>query len=267
MICKLKTDEERRKVRLAFYKDDVFVIAQGAVSKFRCSLALEEIFCTAEKLANHLLNNQITYKEFIDFEIDDFEAGCDDKEAVFLILVITFVKLCALRQRYPLAGDIARLMVHRPQRYDGFDDILRVLSNREIEELKKRRIDLFDYELKTVKKENPSTEIISTFVNATLECTLDVIEKVLVSFTNFNNEQNHKFDMQLHALTQGYKDKQEGKPMKLIEIHIDKVEMSDSISKTKNIHNYASGSTHDDKSHHLSVKGEQPSANKLLEQL
>lgn len=253
MICRL-TDEERRKVRVAFYKDDVFVIAHGAIGKFKCSLTLEEIFCTAENLTNHLLSNEITEKGFIDFEIDDFEAECDDKGAVFPILVITFVKLGALRKRYPLAGDIARAMVHRPQRYDGFDDILRELSNRENEVLKKHQIDLFNYELKTVMKENPSTEIISMYVNAVLECATNVIEGVIVSFTNFNDGQNHKFDMQLHTLTQGYKDKQEGKPVTQIDIHIDNVEISDSISKTENNHHYASGSTHEDHSHHLRIE-------------
>lgn len=266
MICRL-TDGERTKARWTLYKDDVFVIAHSVIGKFRCSLALEEIFCTAEKLADHLLAGQITYKDFIDLEIDDFEARCDDKEAVFPILVITFVKLCALRQRYPLAGEIARLMVHRPQRYDGFDDILRELSNREIEVLKNRRIDLLSYELKTVIRENPDAGIISRYVNAVLECSIEVIEKVMNAFAVFNDEQNHKFDMQLHALTQGYKDKQEGKTVTKIDVHIDSIEMSDSISKTENIHNYASGSTHSDNSRYLSVNESGQSANGLIKQL
>lgn len=265
MICKFKTDEERRKARLAFYKDDVFVIAHRTISKIKCCLTLEEIFCTAENLANHLLSNEITEKGFIDFEIDDFEAECDDKEAIFPILVIAYVKLCALRQRYPLAGNIVRAMAHRPQRYDGFNDILRELLNREIEELKKRRIDLLSYELKTIEKGNPNVEIISMYVNAVLECATNVIEGVIVSFTNFNDEQNHKFDMQLHALMQGYKDKQEGKMVTKIDVHINNVEMSNPEKQYN--YNYASGSTHQDHSHHLRIEDTQSPTYKQIEQV
>ena len=264
MIPRL-TSEECRKVRLSFYNDDVFIIAHSAIKKNKYSLTLEEIFCTAERLTNHLLSNKITIRDFIDFEIDDFENECDDKEAIFPILTITFVKLCALRLTNPLAADIAKAMVHRPQKYEGFTDILREFSNKEHEVLKNRRIDLLNYELKTIKEENPKFENFSMFINSVLDCTIDVIEKVIVSFTKFNNEQNHKFDLQLNALTQGYKDKQVGKTVKKIDIHIEKVEISNAEKQYN--HHYASGSTHQDHSHHLRIEDTQSPTYKQIEQV
>jgi hypothetical protein len=75
------------------------------------------------------------------------------------------------------------------------------------------------YELKTLsQEEGVRDEHINQFVNATLECSTNVIESTIVSFTTFNHNMNHKYNMQLDVLTQGYKDKQEGKAVKKIEI-------------------------------------------------
>lgn len=212
MIHRLGSDVERRKARLMFYRDDVFVIAHKVMGKRTCGLCLEEVFCSAERLANHLLVNEITMEEFIDFEIDDLESACEDKEAVFQVLTIAFVKLCALRKVNPLASEVASALVHRCQAYEDFSDVLGKLADAEDKlRLGKKRADLFNYELKTIASERVSNEqadqVMNEYVNATLDCDVDVIKNVLVSFTHYNEEHNHRYDSQQDALSKGYNDK------------------------------------------------------------
>lgn len=226
MICRIETEAERRATRLKFYKDDVFVIAHKAMKDMSCSLSLEEIFCSAEKLTHRLLTHEIVEDDFMDYEMDDFENSYEDKDALFLILTVAFIKLCALRKVNPLAKDVAKALVHRCQKYEGFTELLGKLDKVEQKRMvDKGRIDLLSYELKTIEKEKPNLDTINELVNSTLECSVKVIENAIVAFSNFNNEQNHRFDMQLNVLTQGYKDKLNGKDVK--KIIIEKAEFKD----------------------------------------
>lgn len=217
MICRIETNAERRKMRLKFFQDDVFVIAHKAIKNKLSGLSLEELFCSADKLANHLLVNEITNEDFIDYEMDDLKDECNDENLYYLLISIAFVKLCALRKVNPLAGIVAKALVHRCQEYEEFTDFLSMLAKEENKIIaEKGRIDLLNYELKSIDKEKPDDSKINEFVNSTLECSVKVIESVIVAFENFNEEQNHKFDMQQKVLTKGYKDKQEGKEARKI---------------------------------------------------
>ncbi|MBR4297903.1 MAG: hypothetical protein IKT82_06920 [Bacteroidaceae bacterium] len=200
-------------------KDDVFAIAHKALKAMPCSMSVESIFCTADNLVNHLLTHEITEEEYIDYVVDDFEAELNDEGAVFPILTVVFVKLCAIRKANPIAKSIARAFIHRCQRFADFQDLLEALAKVEHQRSVERgRIDLMNYALRTLSKEETSDEDINRLVNATLECSEGVIESAIVSFTIFNNSMNHKYDMQLDALAQGYKDKREGKAVKKIEM-------------------------------------------------
>lgn len=220
MIARFSTPEERRRARLMFFKDDVYVIAHKALQEIPCSLCVEEIFCSAERLAHHLLTHGITDRHFMDYEIDDLTDACDDGDALFLTLTVTYVKLCALRKANTMAGEVARALVHRCQAYEGFTELLGELAKAEHQlVVDKGRIDLLAYELKTMEKEMPDAGKINDFVNSALECSVKVIENVIVAFSNFNETQNHRYDMQQSVLTQGYKDKQDGKPVSKIELN------------------------------------------------
>lgn len=218
MICRLENENERRNIRLTLFKDNVFVIAHKALKEHPCKMSVEEIFCTAESLVNHLLVNELTEADFIDYVVDDFEDDLQDRETVFQTLTIAFVKLCALRKVNAIASDVARALARRLNEYEVFQSLLQKMAEAEYKHIaEKGRIDLMKYELMTLSKEEACDEDINRLVNATLECSEGVIESVIVSFTNFNDSVNHKYDMQLHVLTQGYKDKQEGKEVKKIE--------------------------------------------------
>lgn len=219
MICRLENENERRNIRLTLFKDNVFVIAHKALKEHPCKMSVEEIFCTAERLVNHLLVNELTEADFIDYVVDDFENDLQDKETAFQTLTIAFVKLCALRKVNAIACDVARALARRLNEYDVFQSLLQKMAEAEYKHIvEKGRIDLMKYELMTLSKEETSDEDINRLVNATLECSEGVIESAIVSFTNFNDSVNHKYDMQLAALVQGYKDKHEGKAVKKIEM-------------------------------------------------
>lgn len=227
MICRIETESERRAMRLNFYKDDVFVIAHNTIKDMPCSLTLEELFCSAEKLVNHLLVNEITDDEFIDLEIEDFESECDDRNIAFLILSIAFVKLCALRKVNSVAGKVAKSLVHRCQKYEGFTELLDELDKAEQKRIvDKGRIDLLNYELKSIEDENLYDKYaehrINEYVNATLDCDVDVIKNVIVSFSQYNERFNHKYSKQLSVLTKGYADKLDGKEVTKIEFNFNR---------------------------------------------
>jgi hypothetical protein len=223
MICRLSSDKERRQARLMFYKDDVFVMAHKFISQNITSLCIEEIFCTAEYFASYLLENKITNENFINYEIDYFEKELEDQTAVFHVLAITFVKLCALRKVKPLAAEVAKALVQRCQVYEGFSDFLKALDNEEHKLiLENRRANLFEYELNTINKGKMNSAEIDQFVNSALECSVEVIQQVIFAFTLFNNEMHHNFDKQLEVLLQGYKDKQACKDATKIEMNINR---------------------------------------------
>ena len=237
MIGRFGTKEERREARLKFFKDDVFVIAHKALHKVPCSLSVEEIFCSAERLANHLLTHEITDRDFMDYEIDDLADTCDDEDALNLILTVAFVKLCALRKVHPLAGSVAKALVHRCREFGGFTELLGELAQVEHKLMVERgRIDLYHYELKSIAKESPklvhARETVNGFVNSALDCDADVIKNVMVGFAKFNEESGHLFDEQSAVLTQGYMDKVAGKEAKKIEYHINKVEQLNGVVET-----------------------------------
>ena len=86
-----------------------------------------------------------------------------------------------------MAGVVAKAMVHCCQEYEDFTDLLRTLAREENKIIaEKGRIDLLNYELKSIDKENPDASNINEFVNSTLECSVKVIEGVIVAFENFN---------------------------------------------------------------------------------
>jgi hypothetical protein len=211
-------------MRLKLFHDDVFAIGHKALRAYSCEMSIEEIFCTADYLVNHLLTHEITEEEYIDYVVDDFEAELNDEAAAFPILTVVYVKLCAMRKTKPIAGSIARAFVHRCHKFADFQDLLEVLAKVEHQRnVERERIDLMKYELKTLSQEEGILDKhINQFVNATLECSPNVIESTIVSFTTFNHNMNHKYNMQLDVLTQGYKDKQEGKAVKKIEYTFNK---------------------------------------------
>ena len=237
MSLRLKTKEERREARLMFYKDDVFVIAHKALQQIPCSLSVEEVFYVAEKFAHFLMEYDITYTEHAEHEIRELSEDLDDPDDLFPILLITFVKLCALRKTYPQAVWVAKALAPMCQRTGKFHDMLGELAKAEQKLMVERgRIDLYRYELKSIAKENKeladARRALDGFVNSALDCDTEVIKNVMVGFAKFNEDCGHRYDAQARALTQGYADKLSGREVKKIEYHIDRVEQLNGVVET-----------------------------------
>jgi hypothetical protein len=220
-----------------FYKDDVFVIAHKALQKVPCSLSVEEIFYVAEKFAHFLMEYDIACPELVECEIEELSEDLDDSDALFPILLITFVKLCALRKTYPEAVEVARALVPLCQRYGKFHDMLGELEKAEHKLMVERgRTDLYHYELKSIAKEHKELEdarrTLNGFVNSALDCDTEVVKNVMVGFAKFNEDCGHRYDAQARALTQGYADKLKGREARKIEYHIDRVEQLNGVVET-----------------------------------
>ena len=208
MIRRLGNKQEQRAVRLKLYSDDVYVIAHKAVKEVTATLSVEEIFSSADNLASHLLENGISEKDFIDMEVDDVMEELEDERDLFPLLSVTFVKLCALRKVKPIAADIARALVHRCQEFEDFTPLLGKLANVENCLItQKKRLDLFNYELKTLEVEGTNPDVAEQIVNSALECDVNVASNVITAFSIFNGKCNGKYDQQLQRLIIGYKDK------------------------------------------------------------
>lgn len=205
MIYKFSSEEERIQMRRSFFSDDVYIIAHKVLPRNRCSLCLEEVFCSAENIVNILLEYEITESDLIDDEIDDLKQKCEDQDAAYLILFITFIKLCALRKTKPLAGTIAKAMVHRLQENEGFTDLLKDMAKVEQKRIvEKGRIDLLRYELRTIEKNKANHDIINKFIDSVLMCGEEVISSVITPFSIFNSKSGNLYDAELSRLNEGY---------------------------------------------------------------
>lgn len=195
MIRRLESKQEQRSVRLKLYSDDVYVIAHKAVKEVTATLSVEEIFSSADNLASHLLENGISDKDFIDMEIDDVREELDDERDLFPLLSVTFVKLCALRKAKPIAADIARALVHRCQEFEDFTPLLGKLANAENRRIvEKGRINLLEYELKTLEKDGfdkDSTMVLDKLLLIVLK--MDIPDQKVAErlFSQYNDSNNH----------------------------------------------------------------------------
>lgn len=151
MIVLFETPEERRNTRIKLYKDDVFLIAQEAINKLKPSIPIVDLFASADLFTGFLLDNDISERDTMQYEIDDLREEVSDKQTFYVLLALSFTKLCALRKVKPNAENVARALVRFCQEYEGFTDLLRQLQKKEKNRwLENKRIDLLTYELRCI---------------------------------------------------------------------------------------------------------------------
>ena len=119
MMVLFESPEERRNTRIKLYKDDVFLIAQEAINKMEISIPLVDLFASADQFTNFLLDNDLSERDTMQFEIDDLREEVSDELTFYVLLSLSFVKLCALRMVKPNAENVARALVGFCQEYDG----------------------------------------------------------------------------------------------------------------------------------------------------
>jgi hypothetical protein len=211
MIVLLETPEKRRDIRLRLYKDDVFLIAHEAIKSIKPSLTLEELFASADQFTFFLLENDISDRDIMQYEIDSLKAEVSDELSFFLILSLSFVKLSALRETKDNAEKVARALVGFCQEYDGFTDLLKQLLKKEQERwLDSKRIDLLTYELRCIPQEVPSTDgltVVNSIVDASLDLSVEGMQHIENVLSEVNDQNGHQYQKELNRLREARKKK------------------------------------------------------------
>ncbi len=214
MIVLFETPEERRDTRIKLYKDDVFLIAQEAINKLKTSIPLVDLFASADQFTSFLLDNDLSERDSMQFEIDDLREEVPDEQTFYVLLTLSFVKLCALRIAKQNAKNVARALVGFCQEYDGFTDLLRQLYKKEKARswYENKRADLLTYELKSIEKGSSiidGLEVVASIVDAASEgLSADNILPVETALTEVNDKlDGHPFQKEIERLREARKKK------------------------------------------------------------
>lgn len=166
MIVLFDTPEERRNTRIKLYKDDVFLIAQEAINKLKPSIPIVDLFASADQFTGFLLDNDISERDTMQYEIDDLREEVSDEQTFYVLLALSFTKLCALRKAKPNAENVARALVGFCQEFDGFTDLLKQFQKKEKTRwLENKRANLLTYELRCIQNETPTIDGLTVVSN------------------------------------------------------------------------------------------------------
>lgn len=213
MIVLFETPEERRNTRIKLYKDDVFLIAQETINKMETSIPLVDLFASADLFTNFLLDNDLSERDIMQYEIDDLREEVPDEQTFYILLSLSFVKLCALRMVKPNAENVARALVGFCQEYKGFTDLLRQFQKKEKARwYENKRADLLTYELKCIEKGTPTIDglkVVSDIVDAASEgLSADNILPVEAALTEVDEKLGgHPFQKEIERLREARKKK------------------------------------------------------------
>lgn len=211
MMVVFETREERRNARIKLYKDDVFLIAQETIKKQNLSLSIEELFASADQFTNYLLENNLADRDVMQYEIDDLLEEVANEQTFYLLLTLSFVKLCALRKAKTNAVDVARALAGFCQEYDGFTALLKQLVKKEHARWSEnKRADLLTYELKCIEKETPAEDgktTIAAIVESALGLTPEGMQHVENTLSEVNDKFGHRYQTELDRLREARKKK------------------------------------------------------------
>lgn len=204
MIVSLEMQIQKRNTRIKLYKDDVFLIAQDIIKKQNLSMSIEELFASADQFTNFLLENKLTDREIMQYEIDDLREEVADEQTYYVLLTLSFVKLCALRKAEPNAEHVARALVGFCQEYEDFTYLLKQLSKKEQARwLENKRVDLLAYELKCIEKETPVEDgktIVNAIVDSASGLSPDGIQHVENAISEVNEKFGNRYQAELNRL-------------------------------------------------------------------
>ena len=211
MIVRYETPAQKKEARIKLYKDDVFLIAFEAIEKLKPSLSIEELFSSADQFTNFLLVNDLTESEVMKYEINELREEVNDKLSFHLILTLTFVKLCALREKIANAVDVARTLVGFCQEYDGFTDLLKQLFKKEQARLlNNKRVDLLKYELRSIDKAvltEDGNVVVNAIVDAACGLSVEGMQHVEIALSEANDKFGNQYQKELNCLREARRKK------------------------------------------------------------
>ena len=208
MIVKYKTPEERRLTRIKLYKDDVFLIAHETLKKLETKLPLVDLFASADAFTSFLLSQDISERDIMQYEIDDLREELSDDLTFYILLTLSFIKLCALRKVKSNAENVARALVVFCQEYDGFTDLLGNFNKKEKSRwwYENKRADLLTYELKCIEKGTPIIDglaVVTAIVEAASEgLSADSMLPVEVTLTEVDKKLGNPFKKELERFAE-----------------------------------------------------------------
>ena len=203
-IIKFNNIEERRAARNKLYKDEVFMYAHEEIMAINSPLYVEEIFCSADRLTDYLLKNEIYETAKLRFEIKDLKEEAEDVTTAYLIMTIAFHKLRALVRRRKYAAITWHGMKPLCEEWDHFKSLDHRIYNREIERkyYEKRGVDKSTYELLTIDEVNSqdAKEAINKIVDEAIRLGLEDMKLEEIILSRINDRYDHQFSEELVRL-------------------------------------------------------------------
>ena len=211
MIVVLGTPEERKNTRIKLYKDDVFMITHEAIKERTLTLSIEELFATADKFTSFLLENELSEREVMQYEMDDLKDEVKDEQTFCVLLTLSFVKLSALRKVEANAEGVARALVGFCQEYDDFTKLLIQFSKKEHSRwLDNKRANLLSYELKCIEKEASTSDVqavVKSIVESAYGLSVEGMQHVENVLSEVNDKFEHRYQKDLDSLREARKKK------------------------------------------------------------
>ncbi len=201
MIVTFPSAAEKRDARIKLYRDDVFVMALGAIGKVGPKLSVEELFATADHFTQFLVEYDLSDPDVMQYEVEELRAEMPDSLSFYLVISLTYIKLCALSKSKPHALGIARTINGFCQEYDGFPDFLKQLFKKE--QLMERRADLLAYELRTIDTADTKVdghELVATILEVAKGLSYESVEKLEGVLSNVSDKHGHRYQTELDKL-------------------------------------------------------------------
>ena len=208
MIIRIKDMDELRMMRLRLYKDPVFLIGHEKIRPLLQSLDLTELFASAEAFAFHLAKLAVTEESLMEYEVEDVKGELPDASTdYYLLLSVTFFKLCAMRKTLPSAASTARTLVSFCAEYEGFTPLMLSMEDKETKLRAHHRLPtLLEYELTTLSQERlplkQAQDFIHKFIDNCMALTPSSIENILLPLMATNEQYGNAFDEEVNRLKQ-----------------------------------------------------------------
>lgn len=122
-MAQISQDELRRK-RHQLYKNPVFLVTHEALRPLLHSLDIVELFDRAEAFTQNLLECLPIDRSLMEYEVEDIREDITDTADCQLVLILTFVKLRALRCVHDEARALSHVLLAFCQEYDGFRELM-----------------------------------------------------------------------------------------------------------------------------------------------